>query len=52
MGYHKLSNHEDHWSKSGHLPKFMVLKRYDQIHHYFSLQDTIAHLKEKKETFT
>ena len=25
MGYHKLSNHEDHWSKSGHLRKFITL---------------------------
>jgi Transposase IS4 len=27
MGYHKLANHEDHWSKNGHLRKFMSLRR-------------------------
>jgi Transposase IS4 len=30
MGYHKLSNHEDHWSRSGHLRKFMTFWMFAQ----------------------
>ena len=37
MGYHRIANHEEHWSKNGHLRKFMSLRRYDQIHRYFTL---------------
>jgi Transposase IS4 len=51
MGYHKLANHEDHWSESGHLRKFMSLRRYDQIHRYFNLRDGAIHPKRKEETF-
>jgi Transposase IS4 len=51
MGYHKLSNHEDHWSKSSHLRKFMTLRRYDQIHRYFTLRNGAIDAKKKEETF-
>ena len=51
MGYHKLANHEDHWSESGYLCKFMSLRRYDQIHRYFTLRDAAVHPKQEGETF-
>ena len=52
MEYHKLSNHEDHWSESDYLRKFMNLKRYDQIHRYFTLRNGVTDPKQKDETFT
>jgi hypothetical protein len=30
----------------------MTLRRYDQIHYYFTLQDTIVYPKKEEETFT
>jgi Transposase IS4 len=51
MGYHKLSNHGDHWSKSGYLCKFITLRRYDQIYRYFTLRDTIVYPQKEEETF-
>jgi Transposase IS4 len=51
MGYHKLSNHEDYWSESGYLRKFISLKRYDQIHRYFTLRNGVTDPKQKDETF-
>jgi hypothetical protein len=29
----------------------MIFRRYDQIHRYFTLRDTIIHPKEEGETF-
>lgn len=51
IGYHKLTNHKDYQSKSGHLRKFISLKRYKQIHRYFTLQDRAVYLKQKNEIF-
>ena len=32
MEYHKEDRHEEHWSKTEYLKKFMNLKRFQQIH--------------------
>ena len=51
MGVHRLANHEAHWAKDGHLRKFMSLRRYDQIHRYFTLRDEAVDPKKEGETF-
>jgi Transposase IS4 len=51
MGYYKLANHEDHWSESGYLRQFISLRRYDQIHGYFTLRDGAVHPRQEGETF-
>jgi Transposase IS4 len=51
MGYHQIANHEEHWSKSGYLRKFMSLRRYHQTHRYFTLRDGTVNPRKEKETF-
>jgi Transposase IS4 len=50
IGVHKEVRHEEHWSKTGYLSKFMSLIRYEQIHRYFTLRDGAIDPK-KEETF-
>jgi hypothetical protein len=51
MGVHKEARHEEHWSKTGYLSKFLSLIRYEQIHRYFTLQDGAINPKKEEETF-
>jgi hypothetical protein len=37
MGAYKEARHEEHWSQTGSLSKYMSLVRYKQIHRYFTL---------------
>jgi hypothetical protein len=51
MGAPKEARHEEHWSRAGHLSKFLSLVRYDQIHCYFTLWDRNLDPKKEEETF-
>jgi Transposase IS4 len=52
IGVHIEAKHEDHWSITGHLSKFMSLICYDQIHRYFTLRDGAIEPIKETETFT
>jgi hypothetical protein len=51
MGVYKEARHEEHWSKTGYLLKFMSLIRYKQIHRYFTLRDRDIDPKKEEEIF-
>ena len=50
-GSHIERKHEEHWSEDGYLKRFLSLKRYQQIHRYFTLRDKCVHPKQEEETF-
>jgi Transposase IS4 len=52
MEVHIEAKYEDHWSKTGHLSKFMSLIYYDQIYRYFTLRDGAVEPRKEEEIFT
>ena len=44
--------YEEHWLENGYLRQFMSLKRFQQIHRYFTLRDRSIHPRKEGETFT
>jgi Transposase IS4 len=51
MGTHIERKHEEHWLENRYLTQFLSLKRFQQIHRYFTLQDKSAYLRQDGETF-
>ena len=52
MKVHKKIRHEEHWSKTGYLSKYMSLICYEQIHRYFTLRDGDVDPKNETKIFT
>jgi Transposase IS4 len=52
MGISIESKHEKYWSSLHQLGKFMGLKRFEQIHRYFTLRDEESQPKQIGEPFT
>jgi hypothetical protein len=51
MGTHIERKHEEHWLENGYLTQFLSLKRFQQIHRYFTLRDKSVHPRQDEETF-
>jgi Transposase IS4 len=51
MGTHIERKHEEHWLENGYLTQFLSLKRFQQIHRYFTLRDKSAYPRQDGETF-
>ena len=51
MGSHISRKHEEHWVEDGYLSQFLSLKRFQQIHRYFTLRDKSVYPRQEGETF-
>ena len=51
MGLHIERKHEEYWSKTHSLQSSMSLKRFEQIHRYFTLRDRSIHPPQATDSF-